>query len=100
MALLVKKSVTAFDLSHIRPGCLLYAKHHTWDTGKAGFVTTAKEQQITVQFHPGIGNVTNHFHISVVEAEAKEWEIRWSFDLSTVFVFNIQEEEVGGEIEP
>lgn len=89
MELVVEKPEMAYDLSRIQPGYLLYARHYTWDSGRAGFVTSATEKQLTVQYHPGIGNVTNHFHIPVSEAAAKEWEIRWSADMSEIFQYNI-----------
>ena len=54
-------------------------------------VTSITEKQVTVQYHPGIGNVTNHFHIPVSEAAANEWEIRWSADMANVFQYNIGE---------
>lgn len=91
--LLVDKTETLYDLSQIRSGCLLYARHYTWDSGKAGFVTSATEKNLTVQYHPGIGNVTNHFHIPVAEAAAGQWEIRWSHDLSEVLEYRIASEE-------
>lgn len=91
MDLIVEKPTIAYNLSQIQPGYLLYAKHNTWDFGKAGFVTSITEKQVTVQYHPGIGNVTNHFHIPVSEAAANEWEIRWSADMANVFQYNIGE---------
>lgn len=94
MALVIEKPVAAFDMSKISRGYLLWARHSTWDVGKAGFVTSATESQLTVQYYPGIGNVTNHFHIPVLEAAAGEWEIRWSSDLSEVWEHGILGEEV------
>lgn len=100
--LVTEKPEAAFDLSQVQPGFLLYGKHSTWDAGKSGIVTSATEKQLTVQYHPGIGNVTNHFFIPVSEAANKEWEIRWSDDMSEVFEYNIsadggQETEAGNE---
>lgn len=85
MDLIVEKPAIAYNLSQIQPGYLVYAKHNTWDFGKAGFVTSITEKQLMVQYHPGIGNVTNHFHIPVSEVAANEWEIRWSADMVKVF---------------
>lgn len=95
--LLIDRQETLYDLTQIRPGCLLYARHCTWDSGRAGFVTAITEKNLTVQYHPGIGNVTNHFHIPVSEAAAGQWEIRWSFDLSEVFEHGTGEEKGGTE---
>lgn len=89
MALIIEKPVKVFDLTEIRKGCLLWGKHRTWSRGKAGFVTTAEEEQLVVQYYPGIGNVTNHFVIPASEATAGEWEIRWSADLDTVNAYGI-----------
>lgn len=96
--LLTEKSEMIYELSQIRPGCLVYAKHYTWDSGRAGFVTSATEKNLTIQYHPEIGNVTNHFHIPVEEAAAGQWEIRWSFDMSKVFEYNVAPED-GEEME-
>ena len=43
-----------------------------------------------MQYHPGIGNVTNHFMIPVSEAVSGQWEIRWSADMSEVFEYGIK----------
>lgn len=63
MSLVAEKQTAVFDLAQIRRGDLLYGRHCTWDKGKSGFVTSATENQLTVQYFPGIGNVTNHFII-------------------------------------
>lgn len=84
MALVIKKPTATFDLSQIKRGYLLWGRHATWEEGKAGVVTSATENQLIVQYHPGIGNVTNHFIIPVSEVEDKQWEIRWSADMSEI----------------
>lgn len=88
MELVIEKPVVAYDLTQIKRGMLLYGKHSTWSEGKAGFVTSAKEDQLIIQYHPGIGNVTNHFIIPVSEAVDGQWEIRWSADLTEVYKYN------------
>lgn len=88
MALMAEKQTFVFDLSQIWRGCLLWGRHATWREGKAGFVTAATEGQLTVQYYPGIGNVTNHFTIPVSEVAGGEWEIRWSADMSEVWGHN------------
>lgn len=90
MALINTESGPAFDLTVIQQGDLLWGKHSSWDEGKSGFVTAATASQLTVQYHPGIGNVTNHFIVPATEYA--EWEIRWSRDLTEV---NSYPEEVG-----
>ena len=67
MALVVEQPIATFDLSEIARGDLVYGKHRTWPEGKAGFVTSATEKELIVQYPPGIGNVTNHFRIHIDE---------------------------------
>jgi len=88
MALVTEKPVKVFDLSEIGRGYLLWGRHYTWDRGRAGFVTSATEGRLVVQYNPGIGNITNHFIIPVQEVEEGQWEIRWSADLSEIQGFN------------
>ncbi len=100
MALVIEKPVESFDLEQIRRGYLLWGRHYTWNEGKAGFVTSATEDQLIVQYQPGIGNVTNHFIIPVSEAAEGQWEIRWSADMTDIQEYNIkadgeQQEEEG-----
>lgn len=95
MALVIEKSAKTYDLTQIQRGYLLWGRHYTWNEGKAGFVTAATEDQLIVQYHPGIGNVTNHFVIPVSEAVEGQWEIRWSKDMSEVFEY--EQETEGGE---
>ncbi len=96
MALVIEKPVKSYDLTQIKRGYLLWGKHYTWGEGKAGFVTSATEDQLIVQYHPGIGNVTNHFIIPVSEVVEGQWEIRWSADMSAVYEYGI---EAGGDPE-
>lgn len=99
MGLIVDSVSKVFDTTQIEKGYLVYAKHRTWTEGKAGFVTAITDTQITVQYHPGIANVTNHFLLPVDEVTAGEWEIRWSKDMSKVEEFKAEEggeDDVGG----
>ncbi len=89
MALIIEKPVVSFNLEQIRCGYLLWGKHCTWSEGKAGFVTSATKDQLIVQYHPGIGNVTNHFMIPAEEIASGQWEIRWTADMSEVFEYGI-----------
>lgn len=95
MGLITDETKKVFDLALIKKGYLVYAKHRTWTEGKAGFVTAATGQQITVQYHPGIANVTNHFVLPVEEVAAGEWEIRCSKDMKQVEVYPKEEGEEG-----
>lgn len=84
MLLIIEKPTAAFDTTQIKRGYLLWGRHSTWNEGKAGFVTSATESELIVQYYPGIGNVTNHFVIPVSEVAEDQWEIRWSSDMSEI----------------
>ncbi len=99
MALIMEKPTAAFDMSQIKRGDLLWGKHCTWNEGKAGFVTTATEQQLIVQYYPGIGNVTNHFVIPVSEVIDGQWEIRWSTDMTEIKEYGVEIDEDQQETE-
>lgn len=99
MALVIEQPVASFDLTQIKRGDLLWGKHYTWNEGKAGFVTAATEKELVVQYHPGIGNVTNHFRIPVSEVLDGQWEIRWSVDMSVVNEYDIETEDEQQETE-
>ena len=58
-----------------------------------GFVTSATEKELIVQYHPGIGNVTNHFRIPIDEAVDAQWEIRYSHDMSEVKTYGIEKQD-------
>lgn len=93
MALVVEQPIATFDLSEIARGDLVYGKHRTWPEGKAGFVTSATEKELIVQYHPSIGNVTNHFRIPIDEAVDAQWEIRYSHDMSEVKTYGIEKQD-------
>ena len=84
MGLVTEQPVSVFNMEAVRCGDLLYGRHCTWSAGKAGFVTAVTSDQLTVQYYPGIGNVTNHFHIPIAEVTAGDWEIRWSSDMTDI----------------
>lgn len=90
MALVTEKPRAAFDLAEIERGYLLWGRHRSWKEGKAGFVTSATEDQLIVQYYPSIGNVTNHFIIPVSEAVGGQWEIRWSANMTEVKEYGIE----------
>ena len=90
MGLLKDSVIKVFDASSIKKGNLVYGKHQTWQEGKAGFVTAVTEEELTVQYHPGIANVTNHFFIPASEVADGQWELRWSDDLSEIHEFKIE----------
>lgn len=99
MALIMEKPTAAFDMFQIKRGDLLWGKHCTWNEGKAGFVTTATEQQLIVQYYPGIGNVTNHFVVPVSEVIDGQWEIRWSTDMTEIKEYGVEIDENQQETE-
>ena len=84
-----------YDTAQIKRGDLLYARHRSWTEGLGGIVTGVREDTLTVQYHPRIGNVTNHFHIPVTEAADGQWEIRWSTDLTEINSVEMSPEESG-----
>lgn len=84
MALFYEKQVTSYNLEEIKCGYLLWGRYRGWSEGKAGIVTAVTESSLTVQFHPGVGNITNHFVVPVSEVAAGQWEIRWSDDMLKV----------------
>lgn len=93
MALIIESSRPVFDTKKIEKGYLLYAKHQSWDKGRVGIVTSATEDKLTVQYLPGVGNVTNHFFITASEAAEDRWTIRWSKDLTEIGTYPEEEEE-------
>lgn len=99
MALVTEKPIAAFDLTLIERGYLLWGRHSTWNEGKAGFVTSATDNQLIIQYYPGIGNVTNHFIIPVSEAADGQWEIRWSADMTEIQEYGVKAEAEQQETE-
>lgn len=93
MELLTEKPETVFHTSAIRMGDLLYAKHVSWKEGMGGFVAAVTDKEIVVQYHPRIGNVTNHFFIQAKDVAAGNWEIRYSADLSEVLTYPESKED-------
>ena len=89
----VKGQVAKINRQVVARGDLVYGKHRTWPEGKAGFVTSATEKELIVQYHPGIGNVTNHFRIPIDEAVDAQWEIRYSHDMSEVKTYGIEKQD-------
>jgi len=98
MALVIEKPAAAYDLTQIKPGYLFYGRHRTWDEGKSGIVTSVTEKQLTVQYYPGIANVTNHFVIPAEEIIADEWEVRWSADMSEISGLRADAGQEGAEV--
>lgn len=98
MALVIEKSEFVINTDEIKIGHLLYAKHVSWKTGMSGFVTTVTEKEIVVQYHPKIGNVTNHFVIQAQEAVAGDWEIRYSADLSEITAYPALKDDGTGDM--
>lgn len=90
MALIVDAVLKVFDTAQLKKGDLLYAKHESWPEGKGGFVTAVCADELTIQYHPGIGNAVNHFFIPAGEAAAGEWEMRWSEDLKNIHEYGMK----------
>lgn len=87
MELIIEKPECVLNTSEIKTGMLVYAKHVSWKYGISGFVTAITEKEMIVQYHPKIGNVTNHFFINAKEVAAGDWQIRYSADLSEVYEY-------------
>lgn len=92
MALIIDSSRKIFDTSQVSKGYLLYAKHRSWDDGHSGIVTAVTEDKLTVQYHPAIGNVMNHFFIPATEVADGQWHIRWSKDMDEIGEIKMAEE--------
>lgn len=99
MQLVIEKPTAVFDLAQIKPGYLFYGKHRTWSEGKSGIVTSATEKQLTVQYFPGLANITNHFFIPAEEVTAGEWDVRYSADMSEVYCFAGEETGKGDAVD-
>lgn len=95
MGLIINKSKDVFDLTQIARGYLFYGKHKTWDEGKSGIVTSAREDKLIIQYHPEIGNITNHYYVHASEVIKDEWEIRWSKDLTEINEYGTESAESG-----
>ncbi|EET60421.1 hypothetical protein BRYFOR_07617 [Marvinbryantia formatexigens DSM 14469] len=96
--LLVKTEVAGFNLTEIRRGTLICARHRTWTQGQPGIVTEASETLLRVQYLPSIQNVRNHYMIPASEVEAGEWEIRYSSDgLESVLTYTVRDAAGGDE---
>lgn len=99
MSLITEKQTAVFDLTQVNRGNLLWGRHTSWNEGKAGFVTSATENQLIVQYFPDIGNITNHFIIPLTEVLDGQWEIRWSVDMSQVQAYGLKADEDEQETE-
>lgn len=87
MTLITEKPENVFDTEAIKPGYLVYAKHFSWKEGIGGFVTAVTDKEVVVQYHPGIGNVTNHFIMQAQDVAAGNWEIRYSADMKEIIFY-------------
>lgn len=99
MPLVKTEERPVFDTALIAKGYLLYARHRSWDEGLCGIVTRVSEEKVTAQYHPKIGNVTNHFHIPAKEVADGQWEIRWSKDMTEIGSVEMASAETEGEDE-
>lgn len=87
MGLIFDTVIKTYDMSQIRKSDLVYVKCSAWSEGIAGFVSSVSSERITIQYHPGISNVTNHVVISAADLDSGAYEFRWSHDLSEVFEY-------------
>lgn len=84
MSLIITADRSVFDTSQVKKADLIYAKHRSWNEGHGGIVTAVTEDKLTVQFHPEIGNVMNHFFIPAKEVADGQWGIRWTTDMTEI----------------
>ena len=82
--MLVDDERQIYNLSKIKEGSAVWAKHQTWNKGKIGLIAIAREENLIIQYQPDIRNVTNHYQIPVQQAASGEWEIRISEDLRNI----------------
>ena len=99
MALIKETTGDEFDLTAVKKGWLMWCKHKSWDFDRKGIITSAKKDELIVQFYPEISNVTNHTIIPIGEVVAGQWHIRWSNDLTEVYEYP-EPEEPSGDPEP
>lgn len=84
MPLIKEGRIIAFDTVVVHKGDLVRAQYHTWPESRNGLLASVSEEQLTVLFLPGLGNVSNYFPIAAAEVAAGLWKIRWSSDLETI----------------
>lgn len=88
MSLIETTETPLFNEAEIEPGWVMCAKHESWDSYKAGFISSVTPEALVVAFHPPIKNIVNHFVIKSTEAARGEWTIRYSPDLETIYEYN------------
>jgi len=93
MALVIETPTSSFDMSAIKPGNLCWAKREGMDEAVTGFISAATADELIVQYHPDIGNVTNHAIISISDVIDGKWQIRWSSDLVEIHSYPDSAEE-------
>lgn len=81
MPILKTEEKNVFDTAAISRGFFIFGRHKSWEEGVNGLVAGVTEDEILVQFLPGLRNVTNHYRILAEEAAAGEWELRVSANL-------------------
>lgn len=91
MDILQEKIQHVFNQELLKKGDLIFAKHQFWEEGRTGLITDVTEEAIRVQYIPSIGNITNYFLIHQKDVLEKEWLIRVSNDLKTIFTTEIEE---------
>lgn len=92
MPLIINRTASIFDPDGIHRGDLVRAKHAGWLDAKNGIVTAVTTDKVTVLMIPAIGNVTNYFVITSVDAAAGSWEVRWTSDLSAINTHGVSED--------
>mgnify|MGYP001623812004 CR=1 FL=1 len=93
MSLIVDQQKKIFDINVLKEGYLIYGRHRSWAEGIGGFIAAITEDRITVQYHPSIRNVTNHYYILASEVAEGEWDILASKDMVVIYEEKLKEQE-------
>lgn len=88
MEILKDMEQKVFNIAVLSRGYFIYGKHRSWPEGVNGLIANVAEEELLVQFLPGIRNVTNHYRIRAEDTANGEWELKISRDLKSI-------EEVG-----
>ena len=94
MQIVTKKEESKFNLEEIKEGWCAYIKHSSWTEGKAGYISALSENIMTVQFCPGIRNISNHTFVKAKDVATGEWEIRVSPDLKNIYEYKESVDEI------
>lgn len=87
MQIITKKEDIKFNLDVVKESWCVYIKHISWEQGITGYISALSKDSMTIQFCPGIRNVSNHTFVTAESVAKGEWELRISPDLKDIFEF-------------